>query len=490
MVDQVIRSDEYLKSLLNELRSLPHETGWVEFKHNNKNPQEIGEYISALSNTAAYNGKSHAYLIWGIEDVTHEIIGTNFKPMEIKKGNEELESWLLRLLSPRINFTFLEMKTGNGDVVILEIERAVNTPVRFMNKEYIRIGSYKKSLAEYPHIERDLWRIFDKTPFENMLAKTDLSSEEVLQLLDYPSYFELQGIPIPENRDLIFERLSEDEMIIKNETGKWDITNLGAVLFARALTSFPTLRRKSVRVIVYKGKGKLETLREQEGGKGYASGFEGLIGFIDNLLPRNEVIKKAIRKEVLIYPELSVRELVANAIIHQDFSVRGTGPMIEIFEDRMEITNPGKPLVNVDRFLDSPPRSRNEALASFLRRVGVCEERGSGFDKVVAQTETYQLPPPTVEVIESHTKVTLYAPKSFLEMGKDEKIHACYLHACLKYVMKEQLSNASLRGRFGLDSRENSKISRLIRESLDAEKIKPLDPDTAPRYMRYIPFWA
>ena len=82
-----------------------------------------------------------------------------------------------------------------------------------------------------------------------------------------------------------------------------------------------------------------------------------------------------MRKEVSMYPELSVRELVANAIIHQDLTLRGTGPMIEIFADRMEITNPGIPLVNTERFLDSPPRSRNESLAPFMRRVGICEER-------------------------------------------------------------------------------------------------------------------
>ncbi|WP_281863985.1 AlbA family DNA-binding domain-containing protein [Planomicrobium okeanokoites] len=214
-----MRSVEYLQSLLNELRALPKETGWVEFKTNNDTPQEIGQYISALSNTAAYIGKSHAYLVWGIEDETHEIIGTNFRPSLMKKGNEELESWLLRLLSPRINFTFFELPTDNGEVVILEIERAIHSPVRFENREFIRIGSYKKSLSEYPHIERDLWRIFDKTPFENMIAKSDLNEEMVFALLDYSSYFSLQGMPLPQNYDLILERLSGDEMIEKNEAG-------------------------------------------------------------------------------------------------------------------------------------------------------------------------------------------------------------------------------------------------------------------------------
>jgi predicted HTH transcriptional regulator len=93
-----------------------------------------------------------------------------------------------------------------------------------------------------------------------------------------------------------------------------------------------------------------------------------------------------------------VRELVANALIHQDFSLSGAGPMVEIFDGRIEITNPGEPLVDTDRFLDSPPTSRNEGLASLMRRFRICEERGSGIDKVVAQLELYQLPPPVFEV--------------------------------------------------------------------------------------------
>ena len=484
------RDEDYLRGLIAELRKLPNETGWVEFKHNNADPDMIGEYISALSNTAALEGKKDAYLVWGIEDETHNVIGTTFKPGESKKGNEELKSWLLRLLSPRIMFKFYELRTEDGTVVILEIERASNKPVQFKNNEYIRIGSYKKNLKEYPEKERELWRVFDHTPFEELIALENVPEGEVLTYLDYSTYFELQDIPLPENRELILERLVEDKMISKNSASGFDVSNLGAILLSKELSKFPNLKRKSVRVIIYKGRDRVETIREQTGGKGYASGFEGLIGFIDNLLPRNEVIGKALRKEVPMYPELSVRELVANAIIHQDFTLRGTGPMIEIFSDRMEITNPGIPLVNTERFLDSPPRSRNEALASFMRRVGVCEERGSGIDKVVSQTEFYQLPAPVFEVTENHTRVTLYSYKPFKKMEKEEKIHACYLHACLKYVSRDNMTNKSLRQRFGLDDNSSPTASRIIRDAVEAKKIKAFDSSTAPRYMKYIPFWA
>ena len=191
-----------------------------------------------------------------------------------------------------------------------------------------------------------------------------------------------------------------------------------------------------------------------------------------------------------MYPELAIRELVANTIIHQDFSIRGTGPMVEIFSDRIEITNPGKSLVEAERFIDTPPRSRNEILASFMRRVGICEERGSGFDKVVFETEFYQLPAPIVEVTENHTRVILFTHVPFKKMSKEDRVRACYLHSCLKYVTRDFMTNSTLRERFGLNDKSISSVSRIIRDTLDANMIKALDPNTAPRYLKYIPFWA
>jgi len=379
------RSPEYLLSLVNELRKLPDETEWLEFKVNKADPQEIGEYLSALANSAALCGKAQAYLVWGIENGTRAVIGTSFSPQRTKVGNEEMQNWLLRLLSPRIQFDFYEVDTKGHHLVILEISRAFRHPVQFQGQEFIRVGSYKKRLKDFPEKERDLWRIFDQTPFESLIAAEDLNTDQVLLLLDYPAYFDLLHLPLPDNRERILEALSADCLIVQSKIGKWNISNLGAILFAKRLTEFQSLKRKAMRVVVYRGNNRVETLREQEGGKGYACGFEGLIGFVNNLIPANEIIHQAFRKTVPMYPELAVRELVANALIHQDLFVSGSGPMVEIFEDRIEITNPGVPLVATERFLDSPPRSRNEALASLLRRIGICEERGSGIDKVVFQ---------------------------------------------------------------------------------------------------------
>lgn len=482
---------EYLRGLLNELCQLPRETEWVEFKRDNADLEEIGEYISALANSAALEGKSAAYLVWGVADDSHDIVGTTARLAGTKKGNEELENWLARLLSPRIHFRLIELDVDGKHVEMIEIPRAAHQPVQFQGIEYIRVGSYKKKLKDHPERERALWRVFDETPFEMLVAMERVDAPDVLKLLDYPAYFNLLEIPLPENRDGILQRLADDQMITPCEAGGWNILNLGAMLFAADLSKFRHLARKAVRVIEYDGEGRVKTKREHQGHKGYAAGFEGLIGFLKGMLPENEVIGDALRKTVPMYPELAIRELVANVIIHQDFSVTGAGPMVEVFDGRLEITNPGEPLVETQRFLDSPPRSRNEALASFLRRAGICEERGSGVDKVVFQTELYQLPAPLFEVVGGHTRAVLFAHKAFAEMDTADRTRACYLHACLQYVLRKRMTNKSLRERFGVEQKNSAQISRVIRDAVDAGAIKPADPESeSKRHASYVPYWA
>jgi len=486
----VDRDEAYLVGLVTELRKSQEETEWAEFKQNNCNPEEIGEYLSALSNSAALCGKMHAYIVWGIANLSHEIVGTTFRPTAERKGNEELESWLLRLLSPRIDFRFRAVEIEGKTVVLLEIPRATSKPVQFQGQEYIRVGSYCKKLKDFPEKERELWRVFDRVPFEELCAAERLTGDEVLALLNFPSYFDLLELPLPDGAEKILRQLTEDRMVVANQAGGWDITNLGAVLFAKNLGQFKGLGRKTARVIFYQGEGRLKTLREQGRTKGYAAGFEELIDFLNASLPRNEIIGKALRREMPMYPELAVRELVANALIHQDFSATGSGPMIEVFSDRLEITNPGTPLVRTERFLDTPPRSRNEALASFMRRVGICEERGSGIDKVVFQTEVFQLPAPSFETPEGTTRAVLFSHKDLKDMDRADRVRACYLHACLRYVQRNPMTNSSLRERFGIDERNAAIASRIIRDAIGDGMIRPYDPNQGKKYARYVPFWA
>ena len=292
-------------------------------------------------------------------------------------------------------------------------------------------------------------------------------------------------------------RLVEENLIVRKPGGVFDITNLGAVLFAKDLSRFDRISRKVLRIIKYKGTGRTETEREWRdppSQRGYALAFEPSVAFINSQLPQNEPIGQAFRKEVRMYPETAIRELVANALIHQDFSVTGAGPMVEIFTDRMEITNPGEPLVDTLRFIDTPPRSRNEGLAALMRRMKICEEGGTGIDKVVEAVERFQLPAPDFTAITTmqpgFTKATLYAYRKLTSMTAPERIRACYQHACLYFVMGTPMTNATLRKRFGIEDHNAAKASRLIAEAVDAGRLKPADPKQGKKFASYLPFWA
>ena len=332
---------EQFSRLVNELRLLPAETSWVEYKKNNADPQMIGELVSALSNATALYGKETGWILWGLENSSRTLTGTTFVPSTSRKGNQDLESWLVQMLSPRLLIRFHCGQVNGRDIVVLEIPAASGQPTAFRGKELIRVGSTNRALRDVPHIEQELWRSFESMPFEKRIALADKSGEDVLKLLDCPSYFELLDLPQPDAHAKILAVLAEEDLIRKNDAAHWDITNLGATLFARDLARFPSVDRKAVRVIVYKGRDRLTTERELEGRKGgYAVGFENLMEFLNTLLPHNEIIESALRSEVPMYPLLALRELVANALIHQDFTISGTGPMVDVFENRIEITNP------------------------------------------------------------------------------------------------------------------------------------------------------
>ena len=484
------RDTDYLVGLVRELCKLPHETEWVEFKVNQSDPKRIGERIAALANSAAFNDKLNAYIVWGIEDETHTVVGTTFSPTAKKIGNEPLENWVLQKLSPRIDFRFHEVPVDERRVVLLEIDRASHNPVAFEGQEFIRVGSVTKKLREFPEKARDLWRIFDRVSFEDGIADEQLTGEAVLLKLDYPAYFDLLQIPLPDGRAAILDALRQDDLIALSNAGGWNVTNLGAILFARKLGDFPGIKRKAVRVVKYNSTGRIDALTEREDAKGYAAGFVGTVDYIMALVPSNEVIEQSLRKTVPMFPEIAVRELVSNALIHQDFSITGTGPMVEIFDDRIEVTNPGKPLVDTERFVDTPPKSRNETLASMMRRFRICEERGSGIDKVVSQVEDFRLPAPLFEAPGDFTRAVLFAHKPLSGMGKAERVRACYMHACLRYVMGQPMNNSSLRGRFGIPKENTVQASRLLKEALESGAIIIRDPEAGYRIRTYLPSWA
>ena len=177
-----------LERLIQELIKLPDETPWLEFKHNNYDPEMIGKDISALANAATMHEKNCAYMIWGVHDKTHEIVGTAHNLQNLKKGNQELENWLRSLLSNNADFEFLKVEIENKNIGVLIIYNAVSFPVRFEKTDYIRIGSYTKKLKDYPTVESQLWDKIKNIKFEEQWAKTDLDLNVAMGMLDCGVY--------------------------------------------------------------------------------------------------------------------------------------------------------------------------------------------------------------------------------------------------------------------------------------------------------------
>ncbi len=310
----------------------------------------------------------------------------------------------------------------------------------------------------------------------------------MVSLLSVEAYFDRLGLPMPQNSDGIIDRfISEHFVTVLNDD--YCITELGALLLAKNLRDFENLHRKAIRVVVYRGKNKVDTVREQIFEQGYAVCFVNLLDWVNGQLPANEEIGRALRKDVRMYPERAIREIAANMIIHQDFSVLGF-PMIEIYSDRVEISSLGQPLISTDRFIDEY-QSRNEELADIMRRMGFCEEKGSGMDKALASIEQYQLPPIKYRVSDIRTTIILSEYKTWSETSKEERIQACYQHACLKYLSNEMLTNKSFRERMGVAEKNYTAVSGVIKEALERGLIKVGTPDgTNRRDIAYVPIWG
>ena len=297
--------------------------------------------------------------------------------------------------------------------------------------------------------------------------------------------------PMPGSRGKILDDLEREGFVRRNDGGSWDVTNLGALSIAFDLGKFDGLARRAVRVIQYSGTSRTdEGKREWEFPAGYATSFDEIVRHVMAITPQRESIDGAIRRQETAFPEIAVRELLANTMVHQDIGQRGTNPMVEVFDNRVEFSNAGGPLVDIVRIVDTVPVSRNESLAGFMRKCGICEERGSGFDKVVEATCENELVAPIVQDQGGRfTKVVLFSRIPFELTTKADRIRTCYMQACLAYVNFSVIGNSDVRRAFGLGSNK-SQATRIIKDTLAAGLIKPVDSAAAPRYVRYIPFWG
>ncbi|MBX3409847.1 MAG: putative DNA binding domain-containing protein [Phycisphaeraceae bacterium] len=375
----------------------------------------------------------------------------------------------------------------DGRVVVFTIPpRPRGTAYHIDGRYLMRSGASLVAMSE----DR-LRSIFDegKPDWLEEPSKLGMTGQEVVDALDTQTFFELLKLPFPSNQEAILDKLIAERLIERRSDG-FAVRRLSAITIARRISDFPDVARKAPRVIVYEGNSKLKTKLDQTGTGGYAVRFKDLIRFIMGQLPQNEVVEDAIRRSVKLVPEEAVRELVANALIHQDFTIGGTSVMFEVYADRVEFSNPGLPVVPADRFIDGY-QSRNERLADLMRRVGICEEKGSGIDRVVSLAEAYQLPAPEFRTGHQRTSVVVFGPRDFEDMDRNDRIRACYQHAALKRVMGEYMTNQSLRERFKLDESKSANVSQVITATVEAGLVKPDERVGSSRKLaRYLPFWA
>lgn len=481
--------DKAIVYLDKSLGKVPTELNEIDWKADlSPKNDKLCQHISAFANMPG-----GGFLVFGVDNKTAHIVGIE----KDKADNivERLASLCRDGLDPLVKIDH-SIETFRGEALLfVYIQESAVKPVHLIHKtiedSFIRSGGTTRKASRQ---EVGALMLNSKSPtWEELHASKLLTEFEVVTLLEYDKILELLGKPMPSDIKEVLQWMVEEKMLVAVDGKGYYITNFGAIAAAKDLNKFDGLARKTVRLIKYEGKNKAGASKEYPGRKGYAVGFESLINFVQGLLQDSEIIKNALRVETSVYPEQALRELIANILIHQDFNIRGSGPMVEIFEDRIVFTNPGKllPSKKIDRLIRTTPESRNEILASAFRRYNICEERGSGFEKAVIAIELYGLPPLKFEELENSFKVTMYAPKKYAEMTNEERIEACYQHSIIEYYGNGGFNNTSLRKRFGMHDKQASQISLLIKDAMDVGKIKAKDPDNvSKKFSLYVPYWA
>jgi ATP-dependent DNA helicase RecG len=476
-----------LSSLKSSLEPVPHEINELDWKVGfSENKERLTEHLIAFANYP--NG---GYLVYGVADSNANLIGVD--QAQVREITNQLTNLGRDAIDPPLVLDHAVVDYDAVPLLIVYICEQANKPVHRRGKSieeaWIRSGgtTRKASRAEVGSL-----MLNSHAPrWEELRATSLLPASDVITRLDLATISKLLQRPLPDEDRELMRWLAEENMVVLDGSGYY-ITNLGGIAAGRELNLFDALSRKSVRVIRYRGTNKVDTTDELIGHKGYAVGFEGLIGYLKRVLPHSEVIQQSLREQVNVYPEIALRELIANALIHQDFSVTGAGPTIEIYDDRITFTNPGSllPSKRLDRLIGTTPESRNELLASKFRLYRICEERGTGFQKVVSAVELFGMPPVVFTPLENAFQVTLYAPRQFADMAQPERIEACYQHAVLQYFSSQTLTNTTLRTRFKVSERQRNQITNLIADAVEAGRIRRKDTTSGNKFAEYIPYWA
>ena len=373
-----------LECLQDSLAPVPHEANELDWKLRlSDHKDRLAEHLMAFANQR--NGGTLAFGI-----------GNDGRPEGIDASAvAEISNTLANLgrdaVEPPLAIDHAVVEHAGVSLLLVHVPEQPVKPVhrrgKSIEESWVRSGGTTRKASRQ---EIGGLMLNSATPrWEDLRASGLLTLQDVQQRLDLDAVSRLLQRPLPDGPENLAQWLNAEGLTVPDGRGFY-ITNFGAIAAARKLDDFPSLERKRVRVVRYRGTNKVETIDEVPEQRGYAVAFEELVAYLGRLLPHSEVIQQSLRVQTSVYPDIALRELIANALIHQDFSVTGAGPMIEVYDDRIEITNPGAllPGKRADRLIGTTPESRNEKLASSFRRFRICEERGTGFQKVVSGDRT------------------------------------------------------------------------------------------------------
>lgn len=357
-----------LHELLDELRSYDTEREWFEFKENWFDQTQLGQYISALSNSTAIEWRKNAYFVWGIHNDTHSVTGTTFNSnMDIK--NEPLKHFLARQITPDLNFTFNETVYEEKKFVVLTIPAAKTVPTSFDNERYIRIGSSKESLRKYPEKESYLFEVLRHgfPTIENTPSKyQDLTFEKLF------IYYGAKGIKL--NAETFKKNLN-----LLTEDGKYNI--LAQLLSDNSQIPF--------RVAIFSGKTKADKMYSirEFGYQCILYTLEEVLRYGDvlNIIQADEKERIVERKEVPLFENDAFREAVINAFVHNKW-VTENEPMITVFSDRIEILSRGvlPPEQTVEGFFRGESIPVNRKLSEIFLQLHISEKTGRGVPKIIS----------------------------------------------------------------------------------------------------------
>ncbi len=356
-----------LKEKVLELCSYSDEQEWFEFKENWFQADELGEYVSALSNSAAFHYKDEAYFIWGVNNASHNIVGTNFNPYQ-DHNNEPYQNYLARNLFPSVNFKFEELYIDDKRIVVLVIPAAEEIPTAFKERRFIRIGSAKNNIRNYPKREIQLFRILN-TKVETLETKP--TKYQSLSFNKLFGYYGSRGIVL---RQETFEK----NLNLRNKDGEYN-------LLAQLLSDDSHM---PLRVSIFSGLTKASNLFSvrEFGNNCLLYTLDDVLRYGDvlNVIQADEENRIVERKEVSLFDSKAFREAIINAILH-NYWIGGNEPMISVFSDRIEILSRGAlpPGQTKEGFYKGESVPVNEKLSEIFLQLHISEKSGRGVPKIV-----------------------------------------------------------------------------------------------------------